>query len=341
MEQEENLELSTTEETADVSPSDEQFSDEDIYNALDEDNDRQAEDKADDLDADEEQPQDNEQKVDEPDKSLDVTNSKDNSQKTDCPDKFLNENGEPDVQKILTSYKELEQYNTQKIQELNKELESIKQNAQAEQQKMAEDYGYSTVEDFEIALNVANHVAQNYMNRINSSYDKEYVRELLYSYNNNPNAETLREIEEQFDLETVKEVHSDSTLYAFQLQQEVAQRKYEEENVRLREEATNYVQNAVNSYPEWFEVKEFVDFFGDALKTKGDSFDAGAFIGHIQNLKTYFRNELLNELKQNNSNKNAIDELIQRTPSTKNIGSKDVSLKDSDEAIISEITKFV
>ena len=340
---EENQELSTTEEIVDTesSPS-EEITDEEIFNALDEDNEQegQTNDTADNQDG--QDVEDTTQQEDDKQIANKKEEEKDNNSKANCPEKFLKQDGTPDVEKILSSYKELEQYNTQKVQELNKELEELRNKAQAQEQQQAQNMGYQTPQDMQFALNVANHVAQGYMNNIDKCYDPEYVRGLLYSYAQRPSLETLNEIEEQFDINVVKDVNSNSTLYAYQLQQQYEQQAYEQRNIQLKEEATNYVQNAVSSYPEWFEIKEFVDFFGDALKTKGDTFEAGEFIKHIQNLKTYFRNELLNELKQKNSNNSAIEELISQTPTGgAKTSQKEVTMNSSDADITAEISRLI
>lgn len=270
-------------------------------------------------------------------------NKKDNNSDTNCPEKFLSDDGTPDTNKILQSYAELEKYHTSKIQELTNKISALENQQVQEKMQQAQMQGYTSPEDMEIVARVAQSVADGYSRYISYVEDPQYVRNLLLAYSKEPSRELLAQIEEEFDVDIVKGVTANAAMYARDLKQQIEMTKAQQNDVRLREEATNYVQNAVNSYPEWFKVQEFVDFFGDALKTKGDAFEVSAFVQHIEKLREHFRNELLNELKSKESNNSALNELIRQTPNggSQQQGGKDVTLKSSDAEITAEIDKFI
>lgn len=341
----ENEQTSTTEvENQNDSPTEE-----DIYNLLDgeqsdEGNDATAGVTGSDGDQDSEEDPASQDKTEDGGQQDEGQNKQDNNSQTNCPSKFLNEDGTPDTNKILQSYAELEKYHTSKIQELTNKISTLENQHAQERQQQAQTQGFNSPEDMEIAYKVAQQVANGYYRYINNVGDPQYVRNLLLAYSKEPSRDLLEQIEDEFDVDVVKNVTADAALYAKDLERNLEAMKVQQNDLRMREEATNYVQNAVNSYPKWFEVKEFVDFFGDALKTKGDSFEVSAFVQHIENLKNYFRNELLNELKSKKTNTSAIDELIRQTPNGGSLhqqGGKDVTLTSSDAEITAEIDKFI
>lgn len=339
-----NEQTSTTEvENQNDSPTEE-----DIYNLLDgeqsdEGNDATAGVTVSDGDQDSEEDPGSQDKTEDGEQQDEGQNKQDNNSQTNCPSKFLNEDGTPDTNKILQSYAELEKYHTSKIQELTNKISTLENQHAQERQQQAQMQGYTSPEDMEIVARVAQSVADGYSRYISYVEDPQYVRNLLLAYSKEPSRELLAQIEEEFDVDIVKGVTANAAMYARDLKQQIEMTKAQQNDVRLREEATNYVQNAVNSYPEWFKVQEFVDFFGDALKTKGDAFEVSAFVQHIEKLREHFRNELLNELKSKESNNSALNELIRQTPNggSQQQGGKDVTLKSSDAEITAEIDKFI
>ncbi len=290
---------------------------------------------------DKEEGQENQPKQSE--EATDDGSKKDNNSDKNCPEKFLSEDGTPDTNKILQSYAELEKYHTSKIQELTNKISALENQQAQEKMQQAQMQGYTSPEDMEIVARVAQSVADGYSRYIRYVEDPQYVRNLLLAYSKEPSRELLAQIEEEFDVDIVKGVTANAAMYAKDLKQQIEMVKAQQNDIRLREEATNYVQNAVNSYPDWFKVQEFVDFFGDALKTKGDAFEVSAFVQHIEKLREHFRNELLNELKSKESNNSALNELIRQTPNggSQQQGNKDVTLKSSDAEITAEIDKFI
>ena len=236
-----------------------------------------------------------------------------------CPDKFKKEDGSPDFDKLLTSYNDLQKGFTQKMQEYSNRINELEKAKQEETQRELNRQGFNSEEDRQIAAYANNALVQGYLNFLHEVDDAAYVQNLIYAYSANPSRNLLEQIEDNFTLETVKEVSSNAALVANNVRNQLEQQRYQQENERLRSEATAYVQKAVDDFPEMFKVQEIVDFFGDALKTKGDTFEAKAFFDHINKLRDYFRKEYAAELQSKKENDRAIKSLVNQTPSTKQV----------------------
>ena len=330
---EEDLKVSTTvdtssdvEETSAVET--ESTTDDEISSALDEiDNDVE--------DTEEEKTADAEQHK----TSTETKEIKENS--IDCPEKFRREDGTPDVEKILTSYKDLESNFTKKTQELNEQLKSYQQ-AQ-EQARMAElqQKGYESEIDYQLKTQIAQNLANGYMQYVNLTEEPDYVQKLLYAYAAAPTQNLLEEIEDNFGIDVIKEVTRNNDRFANSLASQYQAQQAQQYNERISNEATNYVNAAYEAYPEWFERQEFVDFFADALKVKGDSFQASAFVDHIQKIWDLAQKTLLAEQAAKRENSSAISSLVTQTPKSSAKSSTFDMNNCTDEELALEISKLI
>lgn len=327
----------SAEETSAAEPSsaENEVSESDIENALDDiDNDTKEDNSEakDDNVADEVVSELSEEtKSDEPkDKEQDV-----------FPSKFKKEDGTPDYDKLLTSYKDLESNFTKKTQELNEQIKAYQAKEEEAQQQQLHSLGYETQLDYNLAMTSAQNLAENYAGYLQYTDDPEYVRSLLISYANNPDQGLLEEIEDNFGVDIIKEVTKNNSIYTNQL---VNQYNYQQQNEytnRITEEAREYVTKAVNDYPEWFDRQEFVDFFGDALKVKGDTFAASAFVEHVQKIWDLAQKSLLNEMNKKKENSSTLRTLSSQTPKSATLThSKDLS-DMSDDEISSAIQELI
>lgn len=274
-------------------------------------------------------------------KTPETTMEEEPIQKDSCPEKFLKEDGTPDYAKLSKSYTELESYSTKKIQEQAERIKQLEEQHKQEAQQAAEQRGFDSPENMQLAYNVANRVVEDYLYFADKSDDPDYVRGLLAEYQNNPSQNLLEQIEDNFDVSIIKQVTSDVTGYANQLSQELEQKQNEMREQQLHNEAVSYLNNAYSKYPQMFEIKEVVDFFGDALKTKGDNFDASGFFEHINNLERFFRAKWEKELSERLGNDSAKKALESLTPTGTNNGHGKIGVNSSNSDIESYMDKII
>lgn len=263
--------------------------------------------------------------------------------KITCPQKFLSQDGTPDLNKILEAYTNLESSYTQKTQEYNSKLEQLSQAKQQEQENIAIQAGFDSYQEQQIALVTAERTANSYSQYIDYLEDEEQykVSQLLDEYARTGNQNLLATIEDNFGTDIVKQVSNDSAIFERDLRNAVAEQLELKRNEELQVEAQTYVQNAIDTYHDWFEIKPFYDFFSDALGTKG-AFDVGAFVNHISNLREYFRQELMNELNSKKENDNVKNSIINQTPSSNTNQPSKFDMKNSSDAEYSlEISKYI
>lgn len=243
----------------------------------------------------------------------------DNSDNIQCPEQFLNQDGTVNVDELLKSYNELQPLVAQKS-DWEKEKTKLQQQAdyakelQAQIQTNAQNLGYQSSEEYSLALEVANIQANEYLKYLHLVEEPDKVRGLLALYAQAPNAELLERIEDEFNVDVVKNVSILTERSKNQLLQQQQEQRYE----IIKQEAETFVQNSINDFPEWFKVPAFTNFFAEALRIKGDSFETSEFVKHIENLKAHFRQEFIAEQKANSENQNELDLL-------KNLAPKSVS----------------
>lgn len=261
-----------------------------------------------------------------------------------CPDKFKGENGEPDINKILSSYSELESNYTKKMQELNDKLKSFEQ--EQENKKLAEiqAQGYSSEFDKMFKIQEAQNLAENYYNYLSyvDAENRQYVHNLLSAYSVNPSQDLLEEIEDNFGIDVIKDVTRRNAQFSSQLEEYYNNLASQDMNNRISAEATEYVNKAYEQYPQWFDRQEFIDFFEDALKVKGDSFEASAFVDHVQKIWDLAQKTLLAEQQSDKQNRSAINSLIGQSPKSAKQTRQSKNIDDySSEELALAISEFI
>ena len=161
-----------------------------------------------------------------------------------------------------------------------------------------------------MALEIANIQANEYLKYLHLVAEPEKVRGLLALYAQSPNNELLERIEDEFNVDIVKNV----SILAERSKNQLLQQKQEQQYETIKQEAENFVQTSIKDFPEWFKIPEFTNFFAEALRVKGDAFETSEFVKHIENLKEYFRQEFLAEQKANSENQKEIDLLRNLSP---------------------------
>ena len=244
-------------------------------------------------------------------------NTDENSDSVKCPEQFLNTDGTVKLEDLLKSYKELELLANEKAN-WEKEKETLQKQAdyakqlEARQQAFAEQNGYQNQEDMQLVMEIANAQANEYERFLHTVSEPDRVRGLLALYRKVPNPELLSQIEEEFSIDVIKRASILSERYKNELQQRQNAQRYEQ----YKKEAQEFVSNAVKTYPEWFDIPEFVDFFKEALSVKGDAFATEKLIQHLENLKQVFRKQFIEEQKANSENEK--DKTLLKTLSPKN-----------------------
>lgn len=245
----------------------------------------------------------------------------DNKQEVAYPEKFKKEDGSVDVEKMYSSYSELESNFTKKMQEYSQKIQQYEKEKVEAQQAEAKSQGFESIDDYQVAEQHKEAIVQGYLNNLGTVEDPDYVQNLIYAFRSNPTQDLLERIEDNFDIGVIKRVTSDADSYANSFATQLVEQRQAEAQEKVKSEATAYVQDAVERYEDMLKVKEIYDFFGDALKVKGCTFKADDFFNHINKLKTYFVNEYKAEQASKKENDNAIKSLQGQTPSN-NAGSK-------------------
>ena len=135
----------------------------------------------------------------------------DNSYTDQCPEQFLNQDGTVNIDDLLKSYNELQPLAAQKSEwekeksELQKQLDYTKE-LQAQIQAKAQNLGYQNQEEYSLALEIANIQANEYLKYLHLVAEPEKVRGLLALYAQSPNNELLERIEDEFNVDIVKNV---------------------------------------------------------------------------------------------------------------------------------------
>ncbi len=282
-----------------------------------------------------------EENLDNEDNSDVNTENNDNTEenKPQIPEEFLNQDGTVKIEDLVKSYNELQPLANEKAkwekekEELQKQADYAKQ-IQEQAQYEAQNLGYRNTEEYALITEIAGATADEYMKYLHTVEEPDKVRGLLALYSKNPTPELLERIEDEFSVDVVKNV----SVLAERTKNQIIQRQQEQRLETIKQEAETFVQNSIKDFPDWFKIPEFTNFFADALKVKGDSFETAAFIKHLENLKEYFRREFIAEQNANKENNKELDNLKNLTPKTiqQNTSSKsidDYSPEELDKAI--------
>ena len=259
--------------------------------------------------------------------------------KPQIPEQFLNQDGTVNVDDLLKSYNELQPLAEEKTKweqektELQKQADYAKQ-IQEQALLQAQNLGYQNTEEYALITEIAGATANEYSKYLHTVEEPDKVRGLLALYSKNPTPELLERIEDEFSVDVVKNV----SVLTERTKNQIIQQQQEQRYETIKQEAETFVQNSIKDFPDWFKIPEFTNFFADALRVKGDRFETAAFIKHLENLKEYFRREIIAEQNANKENNKELDNLknltpksIQQNTSSKNID--DYSPEELDKAI--------
>jgi hypothetical protein len=273
--------------------------------------------------------------------------TKDNTQ-IECPDKFKNQDGTPNWENVLKSYKELESNSSRKEAEWQREradLLAAKQRLDeidklSEQQ--AKNAGYNSASDYTDALTVARTEAEEYAKYLQYTDDPDTVLNMLRQYADNPTQELLEDIE----LEFAPAINKKVALASDKKQRELSETKAEREETIMYTNIENVISQAVDHDLNIFQYEPFSDLFASTIQRFGDKFtieDAKALIGAMNNLKTEFRKEFEKEYGMKTQNDKAIDKIASINNSSAQSATSynpDLS-KMSDKEVASLISKYI
>lgn len=294
MDNEQTVSTTTTEDNSSST-----FSEQDISNALDEPSTESTDTE--------------DTEVTETTESTQETTTKDNTQ-IECPDKFKNQDGTPNWENVLKSYKELESSSSRKEAEWQKEradlLEAKKRLDEIDKisEEQAKQAGYNSLNDLNDALAVARTEAEEYARYAHLTDNPEEVMKMLQQYAVNPSQELLEDIE----LEFAPAINKKVALASDKKQRELSATKAEREETIMYTNIENVISQAVEHDANIFQYEPFNDLFANTIQRFGDKFtieDAKALIGAMNNLKTEFRKEFEKEYGMKTQNDKAIDKI--------------------------------
>lgn len=292
-----NMDNEQTVSTAATEDNSSTYSEQDIYSALDEPSTTQEDTQ------DTEQEESTEEKVE----------TKDNTQ-IECPDKFKNQDGTPNWENVLKSYKELESNSSRKEAEWKKEradLLAAKQRLDeidkiSEQQ--AKNAGYNSFADLTDALTIARTEAEEYAKYVQYTDDPQAVLKMLQQYADNPTQELLEDIE----LEFAPAINKKVALASDKKQRELSTTKAEREETIMYTNIENVISQSVEHDQQIFQYEPFNNLFAKSIERFGDKFtleDAKALIGAVNELKSEFKKEFEKEYGMKQQNDKAIDKI--------------------------------
>lgn len=273
--------------------------------------------------------------------------TKDNTQ-IECPDKFKNQDGTPNWENVLKSYKELESNSSRKEAEWQKEradLLAAKQRLDeidkiSEQQ--AKNAGYDSFTDLTDALTIARAEAEEYAKYLQYVDEPDTVLEMLRQYADNPTQELLEDIE----LEFAPAINKKVAIVSDKKQREISANKAEREETIMFTNIENVISQAVEHDSQVFQYEPFNNLFASTLQRFGDKFtleDAKALIGAVNELKSEFRKEFEKETGMKIQNDKALDKIASLNNSsaqTSTYYNPDLS-KMSEKEVDSIISKFI
>ena len=276
-----------------------------------------------------------------------VKETKDNTQ-IECPDKFKNQDGTPNWENVLKSYKELESNSSRKEAEWQKEradLLAAKQRLDeidklSEQQ--AKQAGYNSASDYTDALTIARTEAEEYAKYLQYTDDPDTVLNMLRQYADNPTQELLEDIE----LEFAPAINKRVALASDKKQRELSIDKAERQETIMFTNIESVISQAVEHDHEIFQYEPFNNLFASTIQRFGDKFtleDAKALIGAVNELKTEFRKEFEKQTGMKLQNDKALDKIASLNNSSAQSATPynpDLS-KMSEKEVASLISKFI
>ena len=249
--------------------------------------------------------------------------SKDNTAK--YPEKFL-ENGELNADKLVEAYLNLEKHSSQQSAQRKAEQDELNQlrgwyQQQAQQaQQEAQRAGYETVQDWQVAKEIASFEANEYSRYLHIIEDPEEraeVQQLLIDYEANPSKALLNRIEMEFAPEINKEI----SIEAFKMQQHYEQQKQQFAETQKMTNIENVISQSIESNQELFENEAFNTLFVNTLYRYGDNFtieDANALMTAVKQMQVEAVEAYKKAVSVSNDNAKATDKLATMTGTNAN-----------------------
>lgn len=256
-----------------------------------------------------------EEAVEEPAKES-TEQPKENEDNTiECPDKFKNEDGSINVQNLLKSYIGLEPILNERANWEKEKAELLETKEQFNQlQKQfeanAKQAGFNSALDMQQSYQLARFEANEYLKYLQyvDAETRGHVQNLLYQYANNPSAELMSAIEEEFAPEINKRI----AIQKDRMEQQFESEKNQQAETMKMTNIENVIQKSVEANNKLFDYEPFRNLFINTLHKYGDYFtyeDAEALMSTVESLKGMFEEEFKKNAASVEDNKKATDKL--------------------------------
>ena len=269
----------------------------------------------------------------EPTNDVDTSNSEvNNTEPAETVENTENEGKYKTLEQANKAYADLEKKLGEQSTELG-ELRKLRDEYNAEREKEqqvalqnAQANGFNSVIEYENHAELVNFIADEYEKNLAECAYPDEIQNLLNQYRKTPDDNILKTIENEFDLDTVKRI----TLEKQAKQTELQQRIYDE----VRNSASEYLNENVNKYAEYFKNPAFAELYGEAFRAYGVNLETDKFV----NLMNDYENFVLKSAGINNGinteNRNPTDEIAGLTAmgsNAQNGSEKDIlTMSDSD-----------
>ena len=269
--------------------------------------------------------------------------SKDNTAK--YPEKFL-ENGELNADKLVEAYLNLEKHSSQQSAQRKAEQDELNQlrgwyQQQAQQaQQEAQRAGYETVQDWQVAKEIASFEANEYSRYLHIIEDPEEraeVQQLLIDYEANPSQALLNRIEMEF----APEINKSIGISAYKMQQQYENQKLANAETQRMTNIESVISQSVDANSELFDNEAFNSLFVNTLYKYGDNFtfeDATALMNMVKQMQQSAIDAYVKSSNIKKDNDNATDKLASITGTNANTNQGHKRLGDMTPA---ELDKYL
>ena len=223
-------------------------------------------------------------------KTNEAVNKADDSQDFEIPSKFRNKDGSTNLSSLVKSYKELEPLVNEKANWV-KERELLKGRlTEFQNQQLSKNPGFSTIS------------ANLYEKFLEKSTDIEKAKSLIEKLKVNPSEETVKELENLFPSDVLKNVYFQS----MQLNSAVSQMQYQKMHDSEMKAAESYLNDVVKKNFEVLKNPVMADIFSETFQRFGAGLDSEWFFTKLQQLK----DSIILEYQKEQSIKSEKDEAL-------------------------------
>ena len=183
------------------------------------------------------------------------------------------------------SYAELEKklgQQSNELGELRKKAilaDNLQKKLDEQNLKVANEKGFSSVEEYQNSQEIVNLEADIYSQYINECEYPAEIKRLIEEYRNSHNKEVLELIEGQLSVETLKEIAAQIALGKGELQ--VKQK--EALDKQIYDSAKEYLRINVTKYSDEFQNPAFSELYSEAFKALGCDLDTDRFVTLLRN----------------------------------------------------------